>query len=50
MAVIMELTDAHIVGPAKGMLDDVYAKRGNEVRARKEELLGRYDTDEALMN
>jgi mannose-6-phosphate isomerase-like protein (cupin superfamily) len=48
MTIIMELTDAHLVGPAKGMLDEVYAKRGDEVQARKDELLGRYDTDEAL--
>ena len=48
MAVIMELCDAHLIGPAKSMLDEVYATRTDEVRARKDKLLAKYDTEEAL--
>ena len=48
MAVVMDLADAHLIGPAREMLDGVYATRGQEVYARKEELLKTYDTDEAL--
>jgi mannose-6-phosphate isomerase-like protein (cupin superfamily) len=48
MAVVMDLADAHLIGPAREMLDGFYAMRGEEVLSRKEELLKRYDTDEAL--
>ena len=50
MAIVMDLADAHLIGPAKTMLDEVYATRKEEVQKRKEELLAKYDTDEALKN
>lgn len=48
MAVIFDLTDTHLIGPTKTMLEDVLATKGDEVRAFKAELLEKYDTDEAL--
>ena len=50
MAVVFELTDTHLIGPTKEMLDGVYATKSDEVKKRKEELLKKYDTDEALRN
>lgn len=50
MVISMELADAHLIGPAKVMLDDVYTTRRDEIQTRKEELLRSYDTKEALEN
>ncbi|KAH8892968.1 hypothetical protein GQ53DRAFT_745916 [Thozetella sp. PMI_491] len=48
MAVIMGLSDAHLIGPAKEMLDGVKATKKDEIEALKAELLSKYDTEEAL--
>lgn len=48
MAVIMGLSDAHVIGPAKEMLDGVKAEKGEEIEAMRTELLKKYDTEEAL--
>ncbi|RBA14573.1 hypothetical protein FPRO05_13384 [Fusarium proliferatum] len=48
MAVVMELSDAHLIGPAKGMLDDVRRNQKDEIEKLKAELLEAYDTEEAL--
>lgn len=48
MAVVFDLADTHILGPAKTMLDDVLATKREEVRALKAQLLEKYDTEEAL--
>jgi hypothetical protein len=49
MAVIMGLSDAHLIGPAKDMLAGVNNERKDEVNALREELLAKYDTEEALL-
>lgn len=48
MAVIMGLSDAHAIGPAKDMLDSVRAEKAEEIEALKTKLLQKYDTEEAL--
>ncbi|GAD99735.1 hypothetical protein AOR_1_204074 [Paecilomyces variotii No. 5] len=48
MAVIMGLSDAHLIGPAKDMLDNVREEKKDEIEAMKVKLLAKYDTDEAL--
>ncbi|KAI1063525.1 hypothetical protein LB506_005876 [Fusarium annulatum] len=48
MAVVMELSDAHLIGPAKGMLDGVRRDQKDEIEKLKVELLEAYDTEEAL--
>ncbi|RKK85635.1 hypothetical protein BFJ71_g14109 [Fusarium oxysporum] len=48
MAVVMELSDAHLVGPVKGMLDGVRRDQKDEIEKLKAELLKAYDTEEAL--
>ncbi|KAI7761079.1 hypothetical protein LZL87_011484 [Fusarium oxysporum] len=48
MAVVMELSDAHLIGPAKGMLDGVRRDQKDEIEKLKAELLKAYDTEEAL--
>ncbi|SCV51640.1 uncharacterized protein FFB14_12109 [Fusarium fujikuroi] len=48
MAVVMELSDAHLIGPAKGMLDGVRRDQKDEIERLKAELLEAYDTEEAL--
>ncbi|KAI1049664.1 hypothetical protein LB505_011707 [Fusarium chuoi] len=48
MAVVMELSDAHLIGPAKGMLDGVRRDQKDEIEKLKAELLEAYDTEEAL--
>ncbi|KAG4255609.1 hypothetical protein FPRO03_04558 [Fusarium proliferatum] len=48
MAVVMELSDAHLIGPAKGMLDGVRINQKDEIEKLKAELLEAYDTEEAL--
>lgn len=48
MAVVMELSDAHLIGPAKDMLEGVRTERRDEIEALRAELLAKYDTEEAL--
>ncbi|KAL1864410.1 hypothetical protein Daus18300_007642 [Diaporthe australafricana] len=48
MAVIMGLGDAHLLGPAKAMLDGVYAGQKQEVEELKARLLSKYDNEESL--
>lgn len=48
MAVIMGLGDAHLIGPAKEMLDGVQAEKKDEIETLRKELLAKYDTEEAL--
>ncbi|KAF4445372.1 cupin 2 conserved barrel domain [Fusarium acutatum] len=48
MAVVMELSDAHLIGPAKGMLDGVRRDQKDEIEKLRAELLKAYDTEEAL--
>lgn len=48
MAVIMGLSDAHLIGPAKDMLAGVVKEKKDEVNTLREELLAKYDTEEAL--
>ncbi|OBS22810.1 hypothetical protein FPOA_09136 [Fusarium poae] len=48
MAVVMELSDAHLIGPAKDMLEGVRKEKKDEIAALKAELLKAYDTEEAL--
>ncbi|KAG4271543.1 hypothetical protein FPRO04_14668 [Fusarium proliferatum] len=48
MAVVMELSDAHLIGPAKGMLDGVRRDQKDEIEKLKAQLLEAYDTEEAL--
>ncbi|KAK7416614.1 hypothetical protein QQX98_005085 [Neonectria punicea] len=48
MAVIMGLSDAHLIGPAKEILDGVQAEKKVEIEALREKLLSKYDTEEAL--
>lgn len=48
MAVIIELSDAHLVGLAKEMLAGVRAEKKDEVEELKKQLLEKYDTEVAL--
>lgn len=48
MAVMMDLCDAQLIGPAAGILEGVRAEKGDEVEALRKKLLGKYDTEEAL--
>ncbi|KAF4440223.1 hypothetical protein F53441_12365 [Fusarium austroafricanum] len=48
MAVVMELSDAHLIGPAKDMLEGVRRDKKDEIAALRSELLKAYDTEEAL--
>lgn len=48
MAVVMGLSDAHLIGPAKEMLDGARAEQKDEIEALKAKLLAKYDTEEAL--
>ncbi|EWY82053.1 hypothetical protein FOYG_14173 [Fusarium oxysporum NRRL 32931] len=48
MAVVMELSDAHLIGPVKVMLDGVRRDQKDEIGKLKAELLKAYDTEEAL--
>lgn len=45
VAVVMGLSDAHLIGPAKQMLDSVSSKDRDALR---EELLAKYDKEENL--
>ncbi|KAF7332459.1 putative cupin 2 conserved barrel domain protein [Mycena kentingensis (nom. inval.)] len=49
MAVVMDLSDAHLVGPMGEMLAGVRAEKAEEIAALKKELLDKYDTEEALL-
>lgn len=48
MAVIMELSDAHLIGPARELLEGVRAEKKDEIEELRTKLLARYDTEEAL--
>lgn len=48
MAVIMGLSDAHLIGPAKEMLDGVRAAKKNEIEELRQKLLSKHDTEQAL--
>ncbi|KAM0554012.1 hypothetical protein ACHAPJ_007087 [Fusarium lateritium] len=48
MAVVMELSDAHLIGPAKEMLDGVRRDKSDEIAALRTELLAAYDTEDGL--
>jgi hypothetical protein len=44
----VDLGDAHLLGPAKAMLDGVYASQKQEVEDLKARLLSKYDNEESL--
>ncbi|QKX56753.1 uncharacterized protein TRUGW13939_03860 [Talaromyces rugulosus] len=48
MAVIMGLGDAHLIGPAKDMLEGVKIEKKDEIEELRMKLLAKYDTEEAL--
>jgi mannose-6-phosphate isomerase-like protein (cupin superfamily) len=48
MAVVMGLSDAHLIGPAGDMLAGIRADKKEEIEALRARLLAKYDTDEAL--
>jgi mannose-6-phosphate isomerase-like protein (cupin superfamily) len=48
MAVMGELLNASAVGETKGMLDGLYAVKGDEIQAKKRELVARYASDEQM--
>ncbi|KFY25039.1 hypothetical protein V493_04868 [Pseudogymnoascus sp. VKM F-4281 (FW-2241)] len=48
MAVAMKLCDANIIGPAAEVLEGVMAEKKDEIEALRKDLLGKYDTEEAL--
>jgi hypothetical protein len=48
MGMVFELTDTHLIGSMKDMLERVYKERGEGIGRLRRELLGRYDTDEEL--
>ena len=48
MAVIMGLSDAHLIGPAKEMLDSVKEDKKQEVEDLRTRLLEKYDNNESL--
>lgn len=48
MAVVMDLSDAHLIGPAGEMLRGVREEKGGEIAELKGRLLGRYDCEEGL--
>ena len=50
MAVVMGLSDAHVVGPAGTMLDGVKKEQGADIEALREKLLAKYDNEESLRN
>jgi hypothetical protein len=50
MAVVMDLSDAHIIGPVKDMLDGVKREKETEILELKRDLLRKYDTEEALQD
>lgn len=50
MAVMGELLNATAVGETKAMLDGLYAIKGDEIQAKKKELLGKYASDEQMRN
>lgn len=47
-AIVFNLSDAHVAGPLKKVLDDLWATKGEVLMNRKEELMMKYDTKEAL--
>ena len=50
MAVIMGLSDAHLIGPAKTALDELKSAEGVEIERLRVRLLAKYDNEESLRN
>ncbi|RFU33307.1 hypothetical protein B7463_g3024, partial [Scytalidium lignicola] len=48
LAVLGELTNTNQVGDVKVHMDALYAQKGDEIVAKKKELLGKYATEEQL--
>lgn len=48
MAVVMDLADAHLIGPLGEMLEAARKEHKEEIAALKERLLGKYDNEESL--
>lgn len=48
MAVTMDLANAHVIGPAKGLMDSLYETQGKEIAELKAQLLAEYDNEENL--
>lgn len=48
MALTMELGNAHVIGPAKGLMDSVYETQGKEIAELKAQVLAKYDNKESL--
>lgn len=48
LAIVMELADARCIGPVGETLKALYKTKAEEVAARKEKLLRRFDTDEGM--
>lgn len=48
MAVIIELSDAYLIGLVKDMLEEVKMEKKGEIEKLKVKLLAKYDTEEAL--
>lgn len=48
MAVTMYLSDAHLIGPAKDMLDGVKIEKKDDIEALRKWPLDKCDTEEAL--
>lgn len=47
MAVVMDLSDAHMLGPAKEMLDGIRRDHAEEIEEMKQRLLAKYDNAES---
>lgn len=50
MSMMGELLNATAVGATKGMLDGLYASKGNEIQKTKMELVSRYASEEQMRN
>jgi quercetin dioxygenase-like cupin family protein len=48
LAVLSELTNTNQVGAVKAHMDELYRTKGDEIAAKKEELLEKYATEEQL--
>jgi hypothetical protein len=48
MGVVFELTDTHLIGPMKEVLEGGYKDKGETIGRLRSELLRRYDTHEGL--
>lgn len=48
MAIVMDLADSYLLGPAKSALDTVRNEKREEIEELRKELLAKYDTDAVL--